>query len=619
MIHYARQLCIGILTVLLLISTGLGAVTVKTEQLNPASPKWQFKTIIGPSRSDIATSAQVTVVGNESDEQGGPASALVNGHVPAKSDDLSQCVFLNNGNANGGSFLIDLGKVQPIAAVNSYSWHEFTPDQGARGPQVYTLYGSAADKPDPANLTAPDWVKIADVDSRPNKTGEHWNGQHGVNITDTAGLLGNFRYVLLAVQATHSPKESNAAWTNTMFTEVDVHTPDTLAKAGDAIVGSADIKVTDIWVVFKTHLDIGYTDLVANVKHRYLVEMMDTALKNIAANRNLPPDERFVWTLPGWPLAYVLGPDQDPARREKIIQAVREGSLVAHAMPASIHTESLDLEDLVRGMGFASKVAREYGRPLPIAAKMTDVPCHSWILPTLLTHAGVKFLQIGANGASQYPRFPKLCWWEGPDGSRILCNVTPEYGSGLTPPRDWPCKNYLAMIMSSDNQGPPNAKELDAMRQYIAKNLPDVHVHFGTLDDFTKALIAENPELPVVRGDTPDTWIHGQLSMPEATKIARDIHPLESALDALDTHLHSYGLSTTPLAGPLAEAYENSMLYGEHTWGMNGGYGGRGIWGLEEWKKRMPKAQQEKFLKSFDDKRDYIRKTKSNRDRSRVG
>ena len=40
-------------------------------------------------------------------------------------------------------------------------------------------------------------------------------------------------------------------------------------------------KVTDIWVVFKTHFDLGYTDLPENVFKRYREEMMDNALKVI--------------------------------------------------------------------------------------------------------------------------------------------------------------------------------------------------------------------------------------------------------------------------------------------------------------------------------------------------
>ncbi len=165
------------------------------------------------------------------------------------------------------------------------------------------------------------------------------------------------------------------------------------------------------------------------------------------------------------------------------------------------------------------------------------------------------------------------------------------------------------MIMTTDNHGPPTPSEIAALRARAEKEMPDAHLHLGTLDDFTRAVLAEKPEVPIVRGDMPDTWIHGMLSCPDSTRISRNIHPLESALDALDTHLRGYGLATTPLAGPLADAYENSMLYGEHTWGMNGAYGGRRIWGLEEWKKEMPEANQEKFLQSFEDKRDYIRKT----------
>jgi hypothetical protein len=273
-----------------------------------------------------------------------------------------------------------------------------------------------------------------------------------------------------------------------------------------------------------------------------------------------------------------------------------------------MHTESFDLEDLVRGLGFASKIARDCGHSLPIAAKMSDVPAHCWVMPTLLAHAGVKFLQIGGNSACQYPRFPSLFWWEGPDGSRILCNHTAFYGSDFAPPADWPSKNYLAMIMTGDNEGPPSVAEVEKLREQIAKSLPGVKVHFGTLDDFAKAVAVEKPDLPVVRGDTPDTWIHGLLAMPIETKTARNIRPLEPALDALDTHLRVWGLKTVSLAGPLAEAYEKSFLYGEHTWGMNGDFGGRKLWG-DDWKNKLPDEQKRNFLASFDDHRNYIRKT----------
>ena len=393
-------------------------------------------------------------------------------------------------------------------------------------------------------------------------------------------------------------------------------------------------KVTDIWVVFKTHFDLGFTDLPENVFARYRGEMMDKALKVIAENAAQPKEKQFAWTVPGWPLyAQILGPLQNPERKAKIEEAIKNGFIAVHGLAFTTHTESLDYEDLVRDLSYSSKIARAYGKPLPISAKMTDVPSHSWILPTLLNNAGIKFLQLGCNPASQYPRLPQLFWWEGADGSKILCQYTPLYGSDIKPTANWPCKNYLAMQMTGDNHGPPSVQEINKLLAYAEKEMPGVKIHFGTLDDFAKAISAENPDLPTVKGDAPDTWIHGLLSNPEETKIARNIRPLESALDGLHTQMGIWRIPTQSISEKLAKAYEQSLLYAEHTWGMNAEYGPRFSYG-EDWKKWMAEAEAEpvpengdysklknsdaentklgskrKWLHSYDEKRQYIRNT----------
>ncbi|MFO1528944.1 MAG: hypothetical protein U1F77_04195 [Kiritimatiellia bacterium] len=471
---------------LMLAGAASAEVTIKTEQLNPAGPAWKFTTVPGPSRSDVAQGARVTLEGNSWEPQGAGPEALVNGRLPGDSLDLTEGVLLSNANADGGVVTLDLGRVQAVAAVATYSWHEWNVDDGSRGPQVYALSGSA---------DGAAWTNLAAVDTRPNQTGEKWNGQHGVVIQDSTGKLGDFRFLRFEVKATRSPRQGTPGLTNTLFSEIDVHTAETLARAGDATVVQP-VKITDVWVTFKTHCDIGYTDTIEGVLRKFRVNMMDIALKNIEADRGLPAEKRFAWMLAGWPLKHVLGPQQDPERRVRIEQAVREGALGIGAIPFSLQTETLDLEDLVRGLGYASQIARRYGRPLPIAAKMTDVPCHSWAWPTVLKHSGVRFLQLGCNGNSGHLAVPPLFWWEGPDGSRVLCNFTPEYGSGIFPPRNWPARNYLAMIMTGDNHGPPTQAEVEQLRRQAEKVLPGVRVHLGTLDDFARALIEEDRSCP---------------------------------------------------------------------------------------------------------------------------
>ena len=80
------------------------------------------------------------------------------------------------------------------------------------------------------------------------------------------------------------------------------------------------------------------------------------------------------------------------------------------------------------GWGFPRTSRGRTGMPLPLDAKMTDVASHTWILATILKRAGVEFLHIGSNSESASPELPRLFWWEGPDGSRLLDDV---HGRGL--------------------------------------------------------------------------------------------------------------------------------------------------------------------------------------------
>jgi alpha-mannosidase len=328
--------------------------------------------------------------------------------------------------------------------------------------------------------------------------------------------------------------------------------------------------VREVIVVFKTHFDIGYTDMASNVVRRYRTEMMDKALECVAASSRLPAEQQFVWTVPGWPMHKILEPwpGQDPGRTTKVQAALRQGRFAIHGLPFSTHTELLEPEDLVRGLGFSSQICRELGLEFPRDAKMTDVPCHSWFIPTLLRHAGIDFLHLGCNAGSRSPEVPPLFWWEGADGSRVLTMYTAEsYGTGLVPPPGWPCKTWLALIHTGDNHGPPQPEEIKKLLAEAAQKLPGIKLRIGRLSDFADAILAEKPTLPVIRADMPDTWIHGPMCDPIGASKARNIRPLIAIAEMLGTQSGQWGIPGNAHAAAVAASYEQSLLYGEHTWG----------------------------------------------------
>lgn len=366
-------------------------------------------------------------------------------------------------------------------------------------------------------------------------------------------------------------------------------------------------KLDQVIVVFKTHFDIGYTDLASKVVERYRTSMIDKALDVCDASEKLPPENRFVWTVPGWPMAQILGPGQTPERRARIEKAIRDGRLVWHALPVTTHTESLELEDLVRGLRFSSELSRRFGQPLARDAKMTDVPSHSWAMPTLLRHAGVEFLHVGCNSASASPDVPRLFWWEGPDGSRVLTFYEASgYGSGLKPPADWPHRTWLALMHTGDNAGPPPPDAVEKLLDQARKELPGVKVRMGRLSDFADALLAEKPELPVVRKDMPDTWIHGVTSMPQETSLARQVRPGIAAGECLSTLLRAWGQEAPPIRESVAAAYEGSLMYGEHTWGASTPLDRRPYG--DAWRKELAEGKYGHMEASWREHGDYARR-----------
>jgi hypothetical protein len=336
------------------------------------------------------------------------------------------------------------------------------------------------------------------------------------------------------------------------------------------LVSAQNNNLEEIIIVYKSHVDIGYTHLAREVLHDFRTSLIDEALEVADKNKNLSPDQQFIWTIPGWPMKKILEDwdGQTPQRRQGVREAFKEGRFAVHALPFTMQIELMEPEGMVRSLGYASEVAREAGKSLPTGAKMTDVPSYSKFTPTLLKNAGVNFLHLGCNPGSTPPEVPFLFFWEGPDGSRLLTMYSASYGNTLFPPDDWKHKTWIAMMMKSDNKPPPSPEEVLEDINSFKEKFPGVKVRIGTLGDFGDRMAKEDlSDLPVISKDMPDSWIQGPMSNPEAVILARKAVPDLFAAEALHTLLGSWGVESKDESGRIADGYENSILFYEHTWG----------------------------------------------------
>jgi alpha-mannosidase len=160
---------------------------------------------------------------------------------------------------------------------------------------------------------------------------------------------------------------------------------------------------------------------------------------------------------------------------------------------------------------------------------------------------------------------PRLFWWQGPDGSRLLTLYSNDYGTEPLPPKDWPSSAWVYIHMTADSEGPPAPSVVDSDLTFYKRHAPAARVRIGRLEDFADLVLADKPELPVVRSDLPDPCVHGLLSHPAGTKMAHDLRPLISALDAIMTLEKAWGIYRPSAKLLLAEAYSNSLLSSEHT------------------------------------------------------
>ncbi len=290
-------------------------------------------------------------------------------------------------------------------------------------------------------------------------------------------------------------------------------------------IGHAQVnpEVTKVYIVFKTHLDVGFTDLSSVVTRRYLSEFIPKALDLSEKLYVEHAKEKYVWTTGAW-LIWKYLHTASPENVKRLDAAIRRGDIVWNAVPYTVESESMNRDLFETCLRLSQQLDKKYGKQT-IAAKMTDVPGHTRSIVSPMYHAGIRFLHIGVNPASPIPSVPDFCRWRDTDGSELILVYQKDYGSENLLPGG---KTAISINFTGDNHGPHTYDQVKAIYAGLHNRYPNAQLISCSFDEIARELLAMKDQLPVVTSEIGDTWIYGYGSSPKRMARFRALSELYS-------------------------------------------------------------------------------------------
>ena len=343
------------------------------------------------------------------------------------------------------------------------------------------------------------------------------------------------------------------------------------------------------WTVFMvphTHVDIGYTDYQGKV-----AENQASTLEKTAGLIKKYPDFRFA-TDGSWNLQQLLE-TRSKSQRDEILGLIREDKIGLPANYFNLLTGYASLETLYRSLYYSKSLSQRYKLPFNYATT-TDVPTYTGAYPSVLASAGIKYWAVAGNG----DRAPVLAhekwnekspfWWEGPDGNKVLFWYSRGYaqiGSVFGgDPQNTSIYESLPIFLGQYDR--PDYKPDAALMYGAQAENTDLHpevamlaatwnqayaypkLQYATFADFFDYIDKHySAELPTYKGDMGPYWEDGIGS--DAYYAAEDRQNQSDVLSSeiVSTVTHVVNPDVFPPKAELADAWNNILLFAEHTWG----------------------------------------------------
>ena len=310
------------------------------------------------------------------------------------------------------------------------------------------------------------------------------------------------------------------------------------------------MKINKILVLFKTHLDIGFTDFAKNVVDKYMNVFIPNAIKVSNELREEGGVARFKWTTGSWLIhEYLRTRSQEEVKA--LTDAINCDGICWHGLPFTTHTELMSGRLFEYGLSLSKELDARFSKTT-IGAKMTDVPGHTKAMIPYLHRAGIEFLHIGVNPASAVPEIPDIFRWRADTGEEITVMYNYSYGA-YTPIGDSGTAIYFAH--TNDNQGGQSAEQVKEIFARLEEEFPGAELVAADLNDVALAIREIKDSLPIVTDEIGASWIHGIGTDPGKIAMFKAFERLAVELeDKKDRDIINRAM----------------LMVCEHTWGFNG-------------------------------------------------
>ena len=346
-----------------------------------------------------------------------------------------------------------------------------------------------------------------------------------------------------------------------------------------------------IYLLPHSHVDIGYTDIQAEVEKIQWQNIRD-AISFAKKTVDYPGGSQFKWNSEVmWAVDSYLA-SCNASEKEKLKEAVQKGWFELNGIYANILTGLCRPEELFRMVQKGQEIGNEFNVEVN-SAMISDIPGYSWGILPVMAQSGIKYFSIGTNQGHRIGNVidifgDKPFYWQSQSGKeKILCWVHGQGYSAFHTGLDYTVlrnklkeqlifdyltdleqQNYpydivtLRYNIGSDN-GPPDEYLPDIVKSWNEKYVSPTLIISTVGESFQKFEEKYGNDLPIYSGDFTGYWEDGAGSSAKETAINR---LSAERLTQAEKLFSLYNSSNYPKE-IFDQAWKNVLLYSEHTWG----------------------------------------------------